>query len=712
MKADLELSYDPSPTTESKLLVGHFVRRQGQFGTVAVVGRVSPGGVETISEPKRLFPRDGFVETHGPGHHAGLNPGDWVNFDVVKNPRPRAPEYKVVHLKRLPRFAVLPESTMPAYRALLTREGWAGDARPGLWAFRLSSDMVLVAELEGAKDRRLRLTRVAAREVKCYCYDENSIVRLGTGKTFDDVFIMPEDGPMTSFDWSDEADHIGRVIRSLAGANDPRFSEIMTWLDLHHEEGTGRVSAASGDKEAALEALRSGELAARLRADRELMDVYLAAALQNDAVREAVAAYVKDGHGAEWKRLQAELAEEIAIEKAGRLEVLSSEIDAERAAGVARMEHELAQHDGASRATQAARFEQAERDVAIRIKGLEATYAIRRDELDRGIADQAEALTDARADVVATEAELKGLRGEADDARGRLADLKREIDRLLAIAERLGPADPLAASASPRAGGIVRAFPNYLKSGVVAKAEIISRNIMLSENGKELLNSLLVMFLSGEMPILVGEQVADLLLVAETIICPGRYVSLEADPTLISLDDLWARPGSGMPTLLASAADAASDGGAVLIAIHGIERSGARFWMPALAEALRRGGLPRSLFVCCTVRDRDHDEVRALPNDAPWIEIADAFRPEAYSTAPTLLSQSRIILETLDPGPMPADLSAVSAMTLGLEQHRSVGLVMRAARMFAEATILLGDEQEARRLVLNLVKPLAPKSSQ
>lgn len=712
MKADMELSRNHSSMAEKKLLVGRFVRRQGQYGTVAVKGYLTADGVEVIADPKRLFPRDGLVETHGLGHHARLNPGDWVEFDLVKNTRPRAPEFKVVHFKRMPRFAVLPESTMPAYRVLLTHEGWSGDSRPGLWAFRLPGEMVLIAELEAGKDRRLRLTRATAREVKCYRYDASSVARLGTGADSDDVFIMPEGGPMTSFDWSDEADHISRVIRSLAGVNDPRIPEIITWLDLHHEEGTGKVFAAAGDREAALEALRSGELAARLRADRDLMDVYLAAALQDDAVREAVAAYAKEGHGAEWDRLQANLAEQIAIEKASRLEDLSAEIKTERAAGISRIEQELADHERAGRAAQAARLEDAERDVSKRIEVIEADLSDHRGELERGLAAQAEALTTLKADVSATETVLEGLHGETNDARVRLADTKKEIDRLLAIAERLGPTDADAVPFSHRAAGIPRTFPNHPRATLAAKAKLISSQFMLSENGKELMQSLLVALLSGELPILVGNEALDMLRVAESIICPGRHVAIEADPTLISMDDLWSRPGSGMPTLLASAADAAKGSGVVLVVIRGIERSAARFWVPALMDALQSGGLPRGLFVCCTVQDREHDEVLALPRDAPWLEIADAFRPDAYSTAPTLLSQSQVVLETLDPGPMPTDLSAVTAVTLGLEQHRSVGLVMRAARMYAEATALLADEQSARRLVLKLAQSLAPKSSQ
>lgn len=722
MKNDLEFDRGTPVADDAKLYAGRFVRKQGQYGTVAVVGYLRPDGVAAIAEPKRIFPKDGVVETQGLGHHRGLVPGDWVQFDVVKNTRFRAPEYKVHHLNRLPRYAVLPESSIPAYRVLLTGEGWRGDRRAGLWAFRLSGDMVIVVEMEAGKDGRLRVSRNSARDVKCYRFRDESIARLRSGTASDEVFLAPGGGELAPFDWSDEADHIARVVRSLAGVKDPRFTEIITWLDLHHEEGTGRVSAAPGDREPALEALRSGALAARLRADRELMEVYLAAAMQDDAVRDAIAAYAKEGHGAEWDRLRAELAEQIAAEKTMRLEALSVEMAAERDAAADRIDEELEQYEEAKRAAGESRLQAARRDIAERMEALESGFTARQNELETSLgerrleleqelAELARQLEEAQAQLSATKAEREGLLGEVDDARTRLAEVKSEIDRTLAIVARLRPEDQ--AIGSPpvvsRGGGIVRTFPKHPQVDAALKGDLIGRNVMLSDVGKDALSRLAVMLLAGEVPILGGDQVTDLLRIAESIICPGRFVSIEADPTLISLDDLWSRPGSGAPTMLSSAADVARDG-AVLVVIRGIERSGARFWLPALAEALRSGGLPRGLLVCCSVQDWEHDEIAALPSDTPRLKVSGIFRPGASSAGPSLLTHPRIDLETLDPGPGPSDLSAANRIVLELGEGLSLDLAMRAARMFAEASILFRDSGTAERVVLDVTKALSQKS--
>lgn len=709
MKVDVNLSRLNSAGSDTPLLVGQFVRRDGQYGLVSVYGHLTANGVDAITDTRKVFGRNGTVETYGVIQHAGLLPKNWVEFDLTRNTRPCAQKYKVVHLRRLPRYAVLPESTIDGYRSLLTEEGWRSDSRPGLWAFRLSGNMVLVAEMELVKDKGLRITRTAAREVKCYAYDDKDVVRLLTAGEADDVYLHRSEEPLNLLDWSDEVDHIGRVIRFLADVNDPRITEIITWLELHHEDGTGRISSTSCDRSEAIDALRSGSLAARLHNDRELMEIYIAAAVENEAVREAVAAYAREEHGAEWERLRSELNVDIENERERRLEALASEIKANRVVAAARLDDELAAMEATKRAALEETIEKAEHDVAERIKELEETIDKRRGELNQELIAQADMLSCMKVEVASSETELAGIRNETETARSELGELETEIDRLLAISARLQQQESVSSTVSTRPSGIPRVFPSHRLADLTSKAGLITDNVMLLDEGKAALRSLLVLLLSGEVPVLSGNEVADFLRIAETIICPGRAVTIEADPTLISVDDLWARPGSGMPTLLAAAADAAKDGGAVMVVIHGIERSAARYWLPALADALRNGGLPRGLFICCTVNDLEHEEVEALPNDTPRMSVDAVFQDAAFVAGATLLSSRHIVLETLDPGLMPSDLSAFTTMMLGMESHRSISVTMRAARMVAEAMSLLDDKNEAKRIALKFATPTLTK---
>ena len=91
MKSDVATPEDAAAgAAQPNSYFGRFVRKQGQYGSVAVVGTVAGTTVGHIADPKRLFEKDGTVETHGVTQHAGLSPGHWVEFDVARNTRPRA----------------------------------------------------------------------------------------------------------------------------------------------------------------------------------------------------------------------------------------------------------------------------------------------------------------------------------------------------------------------------------------------------------------------------------------------------------------------------------------------------------------------------------------------------------------------------------------------------------------------------------------------
>lgn len=703
MKANPD-NVEAGTLTKSNLFVGCFHRKTGQYGEVAVVGRRTESGVDIIADPKRLFARDGLVETHGPRHHAGLKPGDWVEFDVQKNNRPRAHEFKVVHLRRLPRYAVLPEMSIEHCQVLLTSDGWRGDVRPGLWALRTAGDKVLLVELEQLKCGALRLSREGARDVKWYRYRDDQIVRLTDRNASDDVFIAPEDEAVSSFDWSYEADHIARVIRSLADKNDPRVDELITWLDLHCEEGTGRVSASAVDNEVAIDALRSGALASRLRADRRLMETYLDAALSDEAVRSAMAEYAREGHGAERDRLRAEFEQGIEQEKTRRLQEISAEVDALRMVAREALEAETAEWAAQWNRERQDLESKAQRAHSERIAAFEAELEAKRREFNNAVIEAEQAANLAISSREAAEAELAGRLAELEEARVQHRQAVEEIDRVLAIAARDTAALSTVATA-PVGASLGRQFAIHPTVSLKAKSLLIDQQPMLTANGKDAFRKFLVLLLSGELPFLGGSDAMPFLRIAESVLCPRRLVTVEADPTLISIEDLWARPGSGAPTLLAAAAEAAV-GGAVLVVIRGVERSGARFWVPALREALGTGGLPRGLLVCCTVGDPKHDEALALPKDLFSVSLDGAINENAYLAAPMCLSGSRVALETLDPGPIPADLSEAGALLAILGEKPGLDLAMRLARMLMEATALLDDDQAAKSLVLELAKLL------
>lgn len=707
MKSESDPDRTPSSGgAETRTYVGRFVRRQGNFGTILVVGR---GGadIEMLDDAKKLFPRDGLVEVQGVVH-AGLVPGDWTEFEVVRNPRPRAPEYKTTHLRRLPRYAVLPESTTAGYRTLLTRTGWAGgERRGGVWALRVSGDRVILTELAAGSDGRLRIPPKAARDVRWCGYRDELVARISFDGEKDDVFVGDCNASDGSFDWSDEADYVAQVIRSLADVNDSRVADLISWLELHHEAGTGRVFAAAVDHGAAEAALRSGELADRLKADRDLMSAYLDAALKDDQVREAIAHWAREGHGAEAERLREELHAELELEREARLAQIAAEVYGKRTEEFGKVETEAARLAETRRAEIDDQLRGAEDGAAGRLRELEADFDRRREELEGQAAALAAGLDKMREAAERAQSQLDQIRSDETEARGRLASVGAEVDRLVAISGQLDrqyrqPAPPPAG-----AGGVGTVFQERQQVAASKKGPLIAHHVLLTDHGRRLLQQIVTLMLAGELPVLSGSEAPALVTVAEALLCPGRSASVEADPTIISIDDLWSRPGSGAATALAAAAKAAEAGGATFVSIRGIERSGARIWHPALSQALRTGGLPRGLLVACLTGDSVHEEIEALPRPAHLLEVEGALTESAYLAGPALLSPPTLELETLAPAETPPELASANGLlaTLGFKPPLDLGL--RIARIYVEAVGLIGDEGAARTMADGIARRMA-----
>jgi hypothetical protein len=705
MKADVEMLDDTAVGgLQPKSYIGRLLRRQGQYGSVSVVGTVAGTAVEYISEPKRLFPKDGTVETYGVSQHAGLSPGDWVEFDVGRNTRQRAAEYKVVHLRRIPRYAVLSEGVDAFYRTLLIREGWRGDRRPGLWALRISGDRLIIVDLELGKDGALRIPRTAAQSVSYYSHKNDNVARLDTTQTTEDAYLGHETELLGRFDWSDEADYVARVIRSLADVDDPQISDLIAWLELHQEAGSGKVLAAGVDHAAALDALRSGELAERLRADRELMKAYLDAAVGDEAVAAAVAEYARQGHTEARARLLTDLENELgrrrdtlvaaqkvdlAEQHEAAVKALDEEIQNLRADKLAESERalKLAQQRYAARMAQLDCEHQssmAELEQQIHTRGIELA------QIEIKISDATSALKTAQADF------------EAERARGR--DAAAEVDRLLSVSGRLSTA---ALSATPAvASAIPFAFPDREAVSVGALYQSINGLAMLSAKGRELIRRMMVLMLSGELPILYGADKLDFVRLAGAVITPGRIGFMRADPTLISIEDVWARPGSGAPTIMAAATSASAKGGSILVAVTDVESSGARFWMPALADFLRSPARPRGLLVCALAGDLEHEEMKALPQDLAMLEIEGVFETGAFFGALALPGVAATQEFALDTGTTPVDIPAAARVISALGFEPSVGLVMRLARIAAEAATMIADDAAATKLTVAIAQDI------
>lgn len=79
----------------------------------------------------------------------------------------------------------------------------------------------------------------------------------------------------------------------------------------------------------------------------------------------------------------------------------------------------------------------------------------------------------------------------------------------------------------------------------------------------------------------------------------GRLHRESAGPTILSVDDLWVRPGTGAPTAFATAwrSAAANPGSWQLVWLDGLHRSPVDLWLPSFAELLCHPSRPENFLV-------------------------------------------------------------------------------------------------------------------
>jgi len=655
---------------------GRFARRRGSHGAVDVLASESAQGWEAIANPRKLFPKSGQVEMLGLAAST-LRPGDWLAFRVVANARPGAPSQISTH-RLLPRYVDMGElGSIEATRGLFMGDGWPGGHQPGHWAVRFSADRLLVLDLAREGDNKLRSARAGLQSVPSYDFDAAQI--MSEPASVEPVFLydLGESAPLSVHDWSADADYIAHIVRSLAGESDPRLGELIAWLELHRDERTGRVSATGADVEKGFEALRSGELAARLSADRILMGAYLSAVRDDPAVARAVADAAAQAATGDREAVIAALRSELAAdherEQARQDEALR---ERERSLQEALVEHIKSRGEALERELQdriAAATSEAEACAAARNEALLAETATLRIDRDALLAEREKL----QGEIARLGTRIAGLTDEQRVAEEELARLSSAAASLTRRAET--PARTLAVLATDEeARGSSLAV-----DGLAAE---ISRNPLLTRSGKSLMERFAALLLAGELPVLEGGQVDDFTLVAEALIAAGRLVPFDADSTILTPEDIWSRPGSGIDSPVAQASTSAQDGeGTFLVALRGIDRSAARAWYPALATLTRRGLLPRRLMLFATVIDENSEEARALPGDAYRLKIQGAVEPNAYLVAPALLGSGRsAIAFELDPGDRPGDLSTVLPILSELGTEVDVGLSLRIARLAFE----------------------------
>jgi hypothetical protein len=147
---------------------------------------------------------------------------------------------------------------------------------------------------------------------------------------------------------------------------------------------------------------------------------------------------------------------------------------------------------------------------------------------------------------------------------------------------------------------------------------------LLTDAGRRGVARVAALILSGGVPVIDGPEADDVLDVLSSMLAGGAITTLDCDPTIISYDDLWRRPGNGEPTALGLALSDVQERAAVrLCAIRRADLAPSQFWIDTLRRAGKQRSLPRAFLLCVTRGGEGDDEAvgsASLFRAEGWVE--------------------------------------------------------------------------------------------
>jgi hypothetical protein len=666
---------------------GRIVRQRGVHGTVDVLAQATASGWEAIKRPRKLFPKSGQVELLSSAAST-LRLGDWLTFQIT-SPRsemlPEATPIKIGAHRVLPRYVDMASmGSIAAAYVLFTKVGWLGGRQGGHWAVRFAPDGILVLDLGLERGGRLRVSAPTLQHVQYFEFDAHRVTPEPGIEHPAELYDLGDIKPLGVLDWSPDADYIAHVVHSLAGADDPRLGDLIAWLELHRDENTGQVSTTHTDHQMAFQAVRSGELAVRLSADKALMAAYLAAVRDDPAVAQAVTLAASQLSADEREAVIAALRSE-----------LTSTFNSEKA----RQDTELKNRESHLEEALQSRIRQ--QTISLE-KELETKSAAAAREIEARVVALNKAI---EAEMAGTIGERNALLSERDKLQSEKSFLVNEVATLAkkrhTIEDEVNRLSVTLAALTQRtqtSGQTLVHLPTIQKANATAVvieqlAAEISRTNLLTDHGKILMEDFVTFILSGELPILEGKHADDFALVAEALLAAGGLIPFSTDSTVLTPEDIWSRPGSSIESPVAQAANLAQKGERTfLVQLKEIERSAARLWYPALASLMRRGLFPRRLLVFATIADTETEEAQALPGNACRMVVEGAIAAGAALVAPSILGTGPSSTAfQLDPGQRPSDLSSALSMLPELGMDIDISTSLRVARVAVEASRLRPD---------------------
>ncbi|WLH02205.1 hypothetical protein PSH92_04875 [Pseudomonas beijingensis] len=641
---------------------------------VKVVAIRSEEGWSLLDNPQKLFPKMGEVEVRLKNiseHH----PNDWISFQVAQR-EPRGKWKASIYRHLMPFFDLKEVGSLDVLRRHLTVDGLDGPSHSGNWVIRYSEDRILMLGLIRSSDNRYRMETGGSFNV--YAYEPELSHNVPSDGADVPLYELKRGGEcLEELDWASDEDYIKRIVRAMAAAHDSRADTVIDWLKRHADEATGQIGTSLVDRLAAQQSTRSGELAKRLLADKELLGELTEALLADPRLRSRleseIQAIAEQERGSIFTSLSDELEREVKTLREQRL----LEVDAELKSLEAEQREALSL--------------QLNQDMTSNFLALSDRIAARQtemeDELETQRGNLQQGLDKLAAQRETTLVELRTLSAQIEDGQTNLTNLQSlKSQAILEIARLEEQVASIHVPKSIKLESVLRFNPPQIVPvlSVGNMQQAITSCMLLTPVGKERMSQFLALMLAGEVPVIHGPETQDFLLTAEVLLSSGRSMRLEADPTVITFEDLWLRAGTQLPTSLTHGLEltCGQSSTTVLAVIEHAERSGARFWLPALADRSRRGELPRRFLVCTTVEDEECEEAQAIRSQAPWIDVSGAITPSGAALALVVFAPANV--RQLDPGERSEDISPAMVTVARVANQLTLVNSLRLARAATE----------------------------
>lgn len=559
------------------------------------------------------FPPDGEIELRGA--RALLKPDDWALARPVLEGPPRRQRWVSQSAKRLLPFDDLSDLYVPESARRLLVETGLQDGFAGEKIFRIGSDEMILVTMVRSEDGRCRATAKDMSRLSVFHFDPAKVLVIPTPSGPISLMERGSAAETGVVNWMSDAQYVGQIVQAALAAESEEeraTAAVASTILSHADKLAGRLSGGGEpDPKIAHEILRSRRLGELLTSRPALVSEFMAALRRapdiSARIDQEIARLTEETVEAKRAELTAELSASLQAEFANL-----------RREGAGKIQAELTDLEASSLQELQDKVDH-ERSAAL------SAIEMRKSGLEKAVAELEKKRDALHESHRLKTAEIDALSADMGRLTSEVADRKADIDRLLRMEQILqgagdrskktekGPSFSLS-DASPTAKRLaIGEIPNWLKSSP-----------LLTDAGRRGIARLAALILSGGVPIVAGPEADDVVDVLSSMLAGGATATFDCDPTIISYEDLWRRPGSGAPTTLGQALSEAQETRKVrLCAVRRVELSPSQFWIETLRRAARQRSLPKELLMCVSragEADGEASNDRSLFRAEGWIE--------------------------------------------------------------------------------------------